>query len=280
MPEIAFLNGSFMPIADAVVSIEDRGFQLGDGVYEVIVTYDGRPYALAEHLARLRRSLNEIRIAYDIDAYGLQGIIEDGVRRSGYADALIYIQITRGVAPRRHQFPDDPIRPTVVITVTEYKRPPPEEHAKGVMLISTSDQRWHRCDIKSICLLPNALARQEAAEAGAYEALLVNSDGYVTEGAATSAFCVRAGELWTTPEGPHILPSISRAILLKLARQADIPVHEGFRTLEFFKGADEVFLAGTTTETLAVVQIDERIIGTGKPGPITGKIRAAFLETL
>jgi D-alanine transaminase len=280
MPEIAFVNGSFMPLELAVVPIEDRGFQFADGVYEVLATYGGKTYALEPHFRRLERSLRELRIELDIRAYGLESLVAEGIRRSGYAEALVYIQITRGVAPRHHEFPDGQVQPTVVMTVKELHRPAVEKYETGVRVITTRDLRWKRCDIKSIALLANILAKQEAAEAGAYEALMVDDRGTVTEGATTSAFCVRQGELWTAPEGPHILPSITRGILLELARSLEIPVREEFCRLEDFYQADEVLLAGTSTEALAVVQIDSAVIGGGHPGPLTHRLREAFLRSV
>lgn len=279
MPEVAFVNGRFVPLEQAVVPIEDRGFQFGDGVYEVVATYGGRPYAMEEHMQRLERSLGELRLDFDPRAYGLEHIIGEGIAQSGFDEALVYVQVTRGVAPRHHEFPAGGVRPTVVMTVKELHRPAPELHRAGVRVITQPDLRWKRCDIKSICLLPNILAKQVAHEAGAFEALLVDAEGRVTEGSSTSAFCVHAGELCTAPSGPHILPSITRGILLRLALELDIPVREAFCTLADYLRADEVFLAGTSTEALAVVQIDEHCVGDGRPGPLTRRIREAFLRT-
>lgn len=280
MPEIAFVNGKFMPLEEAVVPIEDRGYQFADGVYEVIATYNGKPYAMETHLERLQRSLVEIRIDLDIATYGLQGIVEEGLQRGGFAETLVYIQVTRGVAPRRHDFLEAKLQPTVVMTIKELHRPQSELYETGVRLITAADQRWKRCDIKTIALLPNILAKQAAAEAGAYEALLIDDEGRVTEGSSTSAFCVRDGVIWTSPQGPHILPSITRGIILELARQLGIPLRQEFSTLEEFVQADEVFIAGTSTESLPVVYIDDRVINAGAPGPITHRIREKFLETL
>ena len=204
----------------------------------------------------------------------------EGIERSGFGETLVYIQVTRGVAPRQHEFPSVPIDPTVVMTFKELRRHSRDLYDRGVEIISTEDLRWKRCDIKSIALLPNILAKQAASQVGAFEALLVDAEGRVTEGASTSAFCVQAGRLCTAPIGPHILPSITRGILLDLARKLGIPINEEFCTLDQFKEADEVFLAGTTTEAMPVIQIDDAVIGDGMPGLITQQIRAAFLESL
>jgi len=276
MPELAFVNGEFMPLAKAVVPVEDRGFQFADGVYEVVGTYGGQPYKLQAHLSRLERCLQELYLPLDIRSYGLEEKIIEGIHRCGFAEALVYIQVTRGVAPRRHEFPRQALQPTVVMTFKELLRLPADLYERGVAVISTADLRWKRCDIKSIALLANILAKQEASEKGAFEALLINEDGHVTEGSSTSAFCVRSGQLWTSPEGPHILPSITRGVLLDLARQSHLPIREEFSSLEDFLGADEVFLGGTTTEAIAVVEIDGKPVGDGKPGPVARELRAAF----
>lgn len=278
MAEVAFVNGRFIPLEQATVSIEDRGFQFADGVYEVVAAYAGRPYALEEHMARLERSLRELRIELDVHTYGLKGLIGEGIHRSGFSDALIYIQVTRGTAPRHHEFPPGSIDPTVVMTIKQLRRLPAELYAQGVAVISRPDLRWKRCDIKSIALLPNILAKEQAVEAGAFEALLVDGSGRVTEGSSTSAFCVRDGVLWTTPSGPHILPSITRGIILEVAAELSIPVRQEFCLLEDYLQADEVFLAGTTTEALGVVQLDGNQIGSGVPGPVTHRLREAFLN--
>ena len=280
MPEIAYVNGRFCPLAEAVVSVEDRGYQFADGVYEVVATYGGCPYALEPHLARLQGNLEALHLPLDICEYGLRAKLMEGIERSGFGETLVYIQVTRGVAPRRHDFPAVSVTPTVVMTFKELHRLPRDLYDRGVEVISTADLRWKRCDIKSIALLPNILAKQAAAQVGAFEALLVDAEGRVTEGASTSAFCIQAGRLYTAPIGPHILPSITRGILLDLARKLGLPIDEEFCMLEQFKAADEVFLAGTTTEAMPVVQIDDAIIGDGAPRPITRQIRAAFLESL
>ena len=278
MPETAFVNGRFMPLAEAVVPIEDRGYQYADGAYEVLGTYGGRPYAVEEHLQRLERSLRELRIDLDLRAYGLEGLIGEAIERAGFGECHVYIQVTRGVAARRHEFPDEPVAPTVVMTVKEMHRPPANLYAQGVRVVTGPDLRWKRCDIKSISLLANILATQQARDAGAFEMLLVDEKGRVTEGSHTTAFCVREGTLWATPLGPHILPGVTRGILLELAREIGIPVREEFSALDEFLRADEVFIAGTSLEALPVARIDETTIGTGAPGPVTGRLRQAFLE--
>lgn len=274
MTEVAYVNGTFLPPDQAVVSIDDRGFQFADGVYEVVSTYGGRPYAMAAHMERLQRSLQEIRIPFDVSA--LPEIVTEGIERAGFDEALVYLQITRGVAPRHHEFPAQPPTPTVVMTVKQLWRPDPTLHETGVSVITTPDLRWKRCDIKSIALLPNILAKQQAHEAGAYEALLVDEDGRVTEGSSTSSFRVQNGIVYTSPPGDHILPSITRGVLIELIGGLGIELREEFSSTKDYLSADEVFLAGTTTEAMPVVRIDDTSIGDGSPGPVTRRIRDAF----
>lgn len=282
MSEIAYVNGKFMPIGEAVVSIDDRGYQFADGVYEVIGTYGGRPYAMEEHLQRLERSLRELYIDVDIRKNGLdlERLVAEGMKRSGFAETFIYIQITRGVAPRSHGFPDPPPQPTVVMTFKEAWRQNPERYEAGAKVITTDDLRWKRCDIKSISLLGNILAKEEAHRAGASEALLVDDQGRITEGSSTSAFCVIDGEIRTAPAGSHILSSITRSILLDLIRELAIPMREEFFTREELMAADEVFIAGTTLEAMPVTEVDGKMVGDGKPGPLTRKVREAFLKSI
>lgn len=281
MPEIACVNGAFMPLSDAMVPVEDRGFQFADGVYEVIATYNGIPYAMEEHLQRLERSLGELRICADVRQGGLdlQRLVREGMERAGFAETLIYIQVSRGVSPRHHQLPAPPTPPTLVMTFKALARPPAALYETGVEAITTRDLRWRRCDIKTTALLPNVLAKEEAHATGAFEALLVDGEGRITEGSSTSAFRVGAGKLWTSPTGPSTLPSITRAILLRLARELAIPVQEEFSTRADYLSADEVFVAGTTTEVMPVVRIDGTAIGDGTPGPIAQRLREALLKT-
>jgi len=287
MPEIAYVNGEFMPVAEAVVSVEDRGFQFADGVYEVIATYGGAPYAMEGHLLRLERSLRELRIDCRIRGTGADGVgldvaqvVGEGMERAGFEDTLIYMQITRGHAPRHHEFPRPVPRPTVVMTFKELIRPPAAHHETGVKAITTPDIRWGRCDIKSVALLPNILAKEEAYAAGAFEALLVDGEGNITEGSSTSAFCVRDGVVYTSPAGPEILPSITRGVILEVAAKLGVKVVETRVSRDEYLAADEVFLAGTTTEAMPIVEVDGHTIGTGEPGPVTARLRQAFLETV
>ena len=272
--EIAFLNGDFLPVAEAKISVNDRGFLFGDGVYEVVRTYGGRIWALGPHLERLARSMKAI---------DLQGPAIDEVRsrvmevhrRSELPDAQIYLQITRGVAPRTHAFPPA-AKPTFFMTAKPVQGPPPDQRLRGVRVITVPDTRWARCDIKSVNLLPNVLAKQQAKSAGAFEAVFVRTDDLVTEGSSTSLFAVKRGRILTREDGPHILPGITRRIVLDLAAALKMGTHEGPISLDELLHADEVFLTGTTTEIMPVVAVGDATIGAGAPGPVARALYDAF----
>lgn len=274
MPNVAFLNGAFVPLAEAKVSIEDRGFQFGDGVYEVIRTYTGRPFALEAHLARLDRSAAALDLIQPYSHAEWTDHILEGIRRAAFPEAKIYIQLSRGVAPRDHAYSTE-LTPTVVMTVREFHPLDRSMQAAGVDALTTEDIRWGRCDIKSVNLLANVLARQQVKQAQVFEAILVRA-GLVTEGAVSTVMVVRSGTVMTAPEGPHILSGVTRAVVLDLARTEGIPIQERFVSQADLYGADEVFLTGTTVEVLAVVRIDGKVIGDGRPGPITQRLAAGF----
>lgn len=267
MPDIACVNGRFGPLAEAVVSVEDRGFQFGDGVYEVIRTYRGRPFAIDEHLSRLERSAQALQLSLGYTKARWIALIEEGLRRSSLPETKIYLQITRGQAPRDHPFPAE-LSPTTVLTFRELHPLDLSVRQAGVQAILLEDIRWGRCDIKSVNLLANVLARQRAKEAGVFEAILVR-DGQVTEGSVSNVMVVRNGVLETAPEGHRILSGVTRAIVLELARKEGLPVVETFVGREDLLTASEVFLTGTTVEVLPVVHIDGQAIGAGVPGPLS-----------
>jgi D-alanine transaminase len=276
MPEIAFLNGEFLPIDKAQVSVDDRGYQFGDGVYEVIRSYNGRLWALERHLTRMKRSLAGIDIT-DISIDDVRDAIQGACEKSGLKGMLVYVQITRGVCPRKHNYPAG-LKPTMLVTVREFPERPPEIFTEGVRTITFPDIRWLRRDIKSINLLPNILARQKAVQCGVYEAILVEEGGTVTEGAATNVFAVIDGVLRTHPTGPRILPGITRGLVIETAREIGIAVEErAFRRGEMF-AADEVFLTGTGDEVLGIVEIDGEAIADGKVKPRTKALRHAYLN--
>lgn len=274
MPNVAFINGAFVPLAEAKVSIEDRGFQFGDGIYEVIRTYHGRPFALDAHLARLDRSARALNLTQPYSRADWTQHVLEGIKRAAYPEAKVYLQITRGVAPRDHAYSDD-ATPTVVMTVREFHPLERSIQATGVDAMTTEDIRWGRCDIKSVNLLANVLARQQVKHAQVFEAILVNA-GLVTEGAVSNVMVVQRGTVVTAPEGPRILSGVTRAVVLELALSEGLPVREHFVSQADLYAADEVFLTGTTVEILAVVRIDGKTIGDGRPGPITQRLAASF----
>ncbi len=274
---IAYLNGNFIPKDEIRISPDDRAFLFGDGVYEMLRTYDGKLFKPEEHLRRLERSLREVRIA-GVDIENLRGVAEDLLKRNALqtGDASIYIQVTRGIAPRKHSFPDKGTPPTVYLAASPLHGAD-DEFESGVKIILVPDIRWARCDIKSVALLPNVLANQQAKESGAEEAVFVR-DGALTEGSHSNFAAVFDGELVTYPKSNYILAGITREVVLDLARKLGIPVRE-YPILETeLPHADELMLLGTTTEVIPVVQVDERRVGSGNPGPITRRLRKAFRE--
>ena len=274
MPDIAFINGRFLPWQDATVSIDDRGFQFGDAVYEVIRTYRGSPFEMSAHLDRLDRSATQLSISQPYTRRQWTQWIHQGLSLAGYQDAKIYIQVTRGVAPREHGFPSES-RPTVVMTIRAIHPLSVEMRHTGVTACTCEDLRWGRCDIKSVNLLANVLAREEARKEGVFEAILVR-DGLVMEGAVSNVMAVQGGVLVTAPESPRILSGVTRTVVLQLARREEVVVEERFMSIDSLYQADEVFLTGTTLEVLGVVQIDGKSIGNGHPGPVTQALAARW----
>ncbi|MFO1096333.1 MAG: aminotransferase class IV [Planctomycetaceae bacterium] len=266
-------NGVAMPLADVRVSVLDRGFLFGDGIYEVLRVYGGRPFLLREHMARLRRSLAEIRIA--ADAARLEQRMHETLRESSVDSGMIYLQVTRRRLPRAG-FPNPPVTPNELIYVDAIDGDPYGAFRDGAKLLTVPDVRWRRCDIKSVNLLANCLAAQAAAEAGCLEALLVAADGSVTEGSHTSLFAVQGGRILATPLGPQILPGITRGLMVKLAARAGIEIVDRSVKHADLATIDEMFLTGTTSEVLPVTQVDGKPIGNGQPGPLTQKLVTTY----
>ena len=297
MPATVYLNGDFLPKADAHLSPDDRGFLFSDGVYEALCSYEGRLFLADEHFARLQRSLQALRIETDLTAQRVAEIARELVQRNGLEDqnAKIYLQVTRGAPPqRRHAFPDAPTAPTVYATAHPYELPE-EKWERGVKILCCPDERWGRCDIKSVSLLPNVLANERAMEANAFEAVLVrereHGDAVVTEGSHSSFAAVVDGAVVTHPLGPAILPGVTRGLVLQLARAEGIPVREEPLPARRLPGVNELFLIGTTTGVMPVTQVEseagllERRAGTwvvdeGRPGPVTRQLQAAFREAI
>lgn len=274
MPNIAFLNGRFMPISQAKVHVEDRGYQFGDGVYELIRTYHGKIFFLDEHLSRMEKSSKTIGLNLFYTRARWKKIITTAHQKSRFPDARIYIQVTRGVAPRSHEIPKK-IRPTTLVTVRQFVSVPIRLREQGVSIMTLEDFRWGRCDLKSINLLPNILAKHKARAQGAFEAVFIRN-GWVTEGSTSNIFAVLNGSLVTPPTGPYLLAGITRDLVLDLARQAGLDVKERDISLDEVYQANEVFLTGTSIEVLPVVKVNARTIGTGRPGTHTQRLYSLF----
>ena len=276
MDSLACLNGELMPADQARIPIWDRGFLFGDAVYEVYRLYGGRLWIEEEHTARLRRSLGEMEFP-EVDLELLLDRIRRTIEASGIEEGMAYIHITRGVAPRAHAFPEPPVPHTELIVIRPYDDSATAlKRESGVAVVSRPDLRWKRCDVKSSNLLANVMALESASRAGAFEALLVGSDGYVTEATHSSVLWVRDGRIEGTPNDSSILPGTTRFLTRRLAADEGIPFVEGRITLDDFLKADEAFLAGTTIEVLPIVEVDGQPIGSGKPGPIARKLQAAY----
>ncbi len=279
-PGLACLNGTIMPIDRATVPISDRGFLFGDSIYEVFRLYDGRPWLEAQHMGRLRRSLAAMSFP-PVDLDGLRDRIARTVAESGILEGTAYIQITRGVAPRAHAFPDPPVPPTEVIVVRPYDdATTARKREDGVRVLTAPDLRWKRCDVKSTNLLANVVALDAAARQGAQEALLFDADGLVTEATHSSVLWVRDGVLEATPDGEIILPGMTRFLTERLAAEASIPFRPGRISLGDLDGVDEALLVGTTIEVMPIIRVDDRPVGDGTPGPITRRLQAAYRDAL
>lgn len=275
MPTV-YLNGQFLPYEQAAIPVEDRGFLFGDGIYEVYRVYRGRPFKFKEHMDRLARSAAEIRLS--LPEVDWAAVHDELMRQNGLegGDAIVYLQVTRGaVAPRTHWFPPAGTPPTVLAIARPAKPVPEELREQGATAITHPDERWGRCDIKSVNLLPNVLAKQRAVEAGAYEAILVR-DGVAIEGSSSNVFAVVDGALVTYPKGPRILGGITREVVLDLARSLGLRVVEGPILVSDLGRATELFVTSTTAEVLPIVRVDGQPIGDGRPGPITRSLYEAF----
>ncbi len=275
MPAVAYANGRYLPLDEAGVSVEDRGFQFADSLYEVIAFLNGRFLDAAGHFDRLERGLAELAIAGVPARPVLDQIARRLVARARIADGLLYIQVSRGIARRDHAFPAD-TPPTLVMTARghDFARRARQQQT-GVAAITRPDIRWQRCDLKTVALLPAVLAKQAAKEAGAFEAMFVADDGTVTEGGSTNFWMVDAGgRIVTHPADRRILPGIARASLLRLARDAQMTVIERPFTLDEARAAPELFLTSTTAPILPVVRLDAAPVGDGAPGPVATRLAA------
>ncbi len=277
MPRYAYVNGRYLPHGQAAVHIDDRGYQFADGVYEVVPVFGGILVDEGQHLDRLERSLGELKIAMPMDRRALILVARELSRRNGLTNGFLYMQITRGVAPRDHKFPAR-AEPALVMTTRQMKPHSEQVLSEGLKVVTVPDIRWARCDIKSTSLLPNVLAKQEAVEAGAYEAWQVDSGGYVTEGSSTNAWIVTTDGKVVTRDASHaILNGITRLSLIELIREDGLEVEERAFTVDEAKAAKEAFLTSSTSFVLPVTRIDDTPVGNGHPGLLSGKLRERYL---
>ncbi len=279
MSRIAYVNGSYVPHGDATVHIEDRGYQFADGVYEVVHLQDGRLIDEALHLDRLDRSLREIRITPPMSRNALRQVMREVVRRNRLHSGLIYMQVTRGVAKRDHAFPSADTKPSVVVTARRIPGYPATAKAWAGRAVTHPDLRWARCDIKTVGLLPNVLAKQAARERGAVEAILVDENGMVTEGSSTSVWIVDASGALRTRHLDHaILPGVTRAALKTLAEERQMRVEERAFSADELASAREAFITSATSFVRPLTMIDDRPVGDGTPGPVTRRLFDLFAE--
>jgi D-alanine transaminase len=277
LSRIAYVAGQYLPHRQAAVHIEDRGYQFGDGVYEVIAVVGGHLVDEAPHLTRLHRSLTELRIPAPMSDAALKLVIREVIRRNGVDNGIVYLQVTRGAAPREHAFPKA-AKPVFVVTSRRSRPPDPRVGQEGIAVITIPDIRWSRCDIKSVALVPNVLGKQQAREAGAYEAWQVDHEGQVTEGTSTNAWIVtQDGSVVTRAADNAILNGVTRGAVLEIMRLEGYRLDERPFSVTEARAAREAFLTSTTADLLPVVRIDGNPVADGKPGPLSRKLREAYL---
>ncbi|TKC18804.1 D-amino-acid transaminase [Robertmurraya kyonggiensis] len=270
---LGYVNGKFVSLDELVIPIEERGHQFGDGVYEVIHCYNGKPFMLDEHIERLIRSCEAIKLPITQTFTDFQELILTGVENAQLDFGKVYLQITRGIAPRNHPFPNVPV--SITMTLTESAPTPVEMREQGVSAITHEDERWAKCYIKSLNLLPNILAKQVAQDQGSFEAILVR-DGSITEGTSSNVYIVKNGDIITTPLSNHILAGITRIAVKQAAKELDIPFVEKNYSPDELLQADEVFMSNTSIEILPIVTVDGQKIGNGVPGEITNKLYSQY----
>lgn len=275
---LANVDGQILPLSEVRVSAQDRGFLFGDAVYEVLRVYQGKQWLAEEHYARLERSLGELRIK-GIDLPRLRQRVLDTIKAGDFQEALVYIQITRGAAPRRHTFPDN-ATPFELIYVQEFHDQYQKHREEGIAVITHPDLRWGRCDIKSTNLLGNVLALQAAFEAECHEAILYTEDGHLTECTHTSFFAVVDGKVVTTPQSPEVLPGITRDFVVRLCQSTGTPFADRILQKSELFDVDELFLTGTGSEIMPIVRVDGQPIQNGHPGPITKNLQQAYFTAI
>ena len=274
--DIVYLNGDYLPMSEAKVPVLDRGFIFGDGVYEVVPVYGGAPFRMAEHFRRFQHSMDAIRIPNPHTDAEWGKLTHDLVNRNGGGDQSVYYQVTRGVAKRDHAFPAG-LKPTVFMMTGPLKVPSREQVEQGVAVISMTDFRWYKCDIKSTSLLGNCIAKQAAVEAGAAEVVMFR-DGYLTEASSSNVFAVKNGVVLVPPKTHLILPGITYDVVIDLAREAGLPIEVREVHETEVKTADELWITSSTKEVLAAVTLDGRPVGTGKPGPAFKRVLQGYQD--
>lgn len=278
MPEIAYINSTFIPLEKAFVPINDRGYLFADGIYEVIVTRNGKPFLIQEHLERLQQSADELLLELPHSLSEFIEIIDHGIKKAGFNETMVYIQLTRGIEPRRHNYSAD-IKANLTMTFRPHPEYDPQLIREGVAIITVPEIRWSRCDIKSIALLPNIMMKQKAVEMGCQEAVFVTKEGIVREGTASNIFFIKNKILYTPSADQHILGGISRNYILQQAAAHGLEQVERECTLQEVLSADEVFITSSTVDLLPVIKIDETTIASGRPGPV-GKVIKNFFPTV
>jgi len=271
---IVYLNGEFMPLTDAKISVLDRGFIYGDGVYELVPVYAGQPFRMPHHLQRLQRSLDGIGLANPYGAKRWEAMLGDLIGKNPWPNQGVYLQVTRGVAKRDHAFPAG-ATPTVFMMSNPLATPTAEQVTRGVAVVTAEDNRWHRCDLKTISLLGNVLMRQLAADHGAVETVMFR-DGFLTEASASNVLIVKDGTIVVPPKDNHILPGITYDATMEFAREADIAVEIRAVPKDEALAADEMWLSSSTKEVLAITTVDGRPFASGAPGPVFRKVWETF----
>jgi len=278
--QMIYLNGEWMPIEQATIPVLDRGFIFGDGVYEVIPSYSGHPFRLREHLVRLQSSLDGIRIVNPYSPERWEELVREMVAKNSGEDQYVYLQVTRGVAPRDHAFPKG-VKPTVFMMSNPLTTPPQSQREQGVAAVTVTDNRWLRCDIKSVSLLANCLLRQAAMDAGAVESVLLR-DGMLTEGSASNIFVVKNGVILTPPKTNFILPGITYDVVIELARANRLPLEIRQVSEAEVRDADELWLTSSTKEVLPISTLDGKPVGhgknAGKPGPVAERMHQLYQD--
>jgi len=276
MQQTVYLNGEFLPMSEAQISTQDRGFLFGDGVYEVIPVYQRKLFAWPEHLQRLKNSLQAISIANPLTDEAWFNLLNDLIERHDWQDQFIYMQVTRGIQMVRDHMPADCLTPSIYAYTNPLKPLPNELVENGIKLVSLEDIRWLRCDVKAITLLPNVMMKLAAKQQNADDAVLITRDGFISEGTASNLFIVKDGKLLTPPNSHKILPGVTRIVIEKVATQHHIPMIEQELTLTDLQNADEIWLTSSTKEALPVTQLDGHVVGTGKPGAIWQLMRGHY----